>query len=99
MNDIVTKGPFRGLRFAKRQIQCSRDNFRMRCGKCGGMNFEVRVRAAPTTLVGQQTTARVAGLVCLGCRKVRAVDDKGAIQASGKVEPTSLAGGSPEIRH
>ncbi len=90
MNNVVTKGPYRGLRFAKRQIQCSRGNSRMRCYKCGGMDFEIHVRPAPTTLVGQLTTARVAELICLGCLKVRKIDDKGVIQALGKVEPTSV---------
>ena len=102
MNDVITKGPYRGLRFAKRQIQCSRGNSRMRCGKCGGMDFEVHVRPVttieaksatgkPVTIIGVQTClAQVAELICLGCLKVRKLDNKGIIQALGKVEPTRL---------
>ena len=90
MNDIVTKGPYRGLRFAKRQIQCSRGNSRMRCGKCGLMDFEVHVRPAPTTIIGQQTSAQIAEIICLGCLKPYRLDATGALEATGKVEPTSL---------
>ncbi len=90
MNDVVTKGPYRGLRFAKRQIKCSRGNSRMRCGKCGLMDFEVHVRPAPATIIGQQTSAQIAELICLGCLKPYKIDNKGLLQATGKVEPTSL---------
>ncbi len=90
MNDVVTRGPYRGLRFPKRQIQCSRGNSRMRCGKCGLMDFEVHVRPAPATIIGAQTTAQVAELVCLGCLKAYRLDARGGLEATGKVEPTSL---------
>jgi hypothetical protein len=62
----------------------------MRCGKCGGFDFEVHVRPETVSklIVDPQTTARVAELICLGCMKVRVVDDKGVIQAPGRVEPT-----------
>jgi hypothetical protein len=88
---IVTKGRYRGYRFPKRQIQCSPGNSRMRCGKCGGFDFELHVRpitAQSQLVISQQTMAQVAELICLGCLKVRVVDDQGVIQASGRVEPT-----------
>ncbi len=89
MGNLVTKGRYRGLRFAKREIQPSRGNSRMRC-KCGGMDFEAHVRPAPTTVIGQQTSAQIAELICLGCLKPYKFDDKGTLEATGKVEPTSL---------
>ncbi len=87
---LVTKGRHRGLRFAKRQIQCSPGNSRMRCGKCGCMDFEAHVRPAPTAIVGQQTSAQIAELICLGCLKVYRLDAHGVLEATGKVDPTSL---------
>ena len=87
---LVTKGRYRGLRFAKREIQCSPGNSRMRCGKCGLMEFEAHVRPAPTTILGQQTSAQIAELICLGCLKPYKFDDEGTLESTGKVEPTSL---------
>ena len=88
--DMVTKGPFRGCRFAKRQIMPSPGNSRMRCGKCGLMEFEAHVRPVKTAIIGAQTEAQVAELICLGCLKPYKIDNKGLLQATGKVEPTSL---------
>lgn len=87
---VVTKGRYRGMRFAKRQIHCSPGNSRMRCGKCGCMDFEPHVRPAPATVIGQQTSAQIAELICLGCLKPYRVDANGCLEATGKVEPTSL---------
>jgi len=87
---VVTKGRYRGMRFAKRQIHCSPGNSRMRCGKCGGMDFEPHVRPAPVAIVGAQTSAQIAELVCLGCTKPYRVDMHGCLEATGKVEPTSI---------
>ncbi len=95
MGSVVTKGPYRGLRFPKRQIQCSRGNSRMRCGGCGGMDFEIHVRPQPsikkqTLVIGPQKMPwQVAELICLGCLKVRHLDDKGLIQAAGRYDPTN----------
>ena len=60
---LITKGRYRGMRFAKRQIQCSPGNSRMCCGKCGFMEFEPHVRPAPVALIGQQTSAQIAELI------------------------------------
>ncbi len=87
---MVTKGPFRGLRFARRQITPNAGCSRMRCGKCGFFDFEAHVRPDPTALIGSQTMAQIAVLVCLGCTKVYKFDQKGTLQATGKVEPTNL---------
>lgn len=90
MGNIVDKGRYRGLRFAKRQIMCRPGNDRMRCGQCAGMDFEAHVRPAPVAIVGAQTPARIAELICLGCLKVFRIDDRGVLAATGKTEPTSL---------
>ena len=75
-NGIVERGPYRGTRFPKRQVNPSAGQQRLRCGKCGGMDFEVHVR--PVVSVGQ-----VAALVCLGCLKIREVDTSAFIEGSG----------------
>ena len=86
---VVTKGRYRGMRFAKRQIHCSPGNSRMRCGKCGGMDFEPHVRPVPVAIIKAQTSAQIAELVCLGCLKVYRVDNHGVLESTGKVEPTN----------
>ncbi len=88
--NIVTRGRYRGVRFPKRQIKPGRGNSRMRCGKCGFFDFEVHVRAAPTTIIGVPTTAQAAEIVCLGCLKGYKFDSRGNLLATGKVEPENI---------
>jgi hypothetical protein len=76
MSGIVERGPYRGTRFPKRQINPSVGQQRLRCGHCGGMDFEVHVRPV-------LSACRVTALVCLGCLKPRSVDQHGFIEGSG----------------
>lgn len=87
--NIVTRGRYRGVRFPKRQIKPRRDNSRMRCGKCSMMDFEVHVRPAKTTIIGAETSAQIAEIICLGCLKSYKFDDQGGLLATGKVDVTS----------
>lgn len=82
---VIDKGPYRGTRFAKRQIACSSDNLRLRCGKCSGMDFEIHVQPSKSGQV-----ARVKDVICLGCLKIRKVGDNGIIDSLGKVDIPKL---------
>ena len=96
MGNVITRGPYKGLRFPKRQIQAKRGNDRMRCGKCGGMDFEVHVKIIPPKeglnllTPNQAMQCRVADIVCLGCLKHREVDDRGVVQAAGRKDKPNL---------
>ena len=79
LNDIVEKGPYRGLRFPKKQVTPKLDEVRLRCGKCGGMDFEAHVKP-----VGVQ--GRITALVCLGCLTHRNLDSNGFIEGDGTTE-------------
>lgn len=79
---IIDKTPNRALRFAKRQIMCRRGNARMRCGTCGGMDFEIHVKPAP------DGSAKIDDLVCLGCLKHRRVMPDSRLENTGTLAPT-----------
>lgn len=92
---IVEKGPYKGLRFAKRTIVPRDGNARMRCGTCGGMDFEVHVAPEPNG------SARVDDLVCLGCTKHRRITSTGHLENTGTLGMTDESYISPlptEIR-
>lgn len=78
---IVTRTGTRALRFTKRQIHPRIGNERLRCGGCGGMDFEVHVTP---DLAGK--SARASELVCLGCLKVYRLDDMGRLAGSNTVK-------------
>ena len=75
---IIDKSKHQAERFPKRTIVPEPAHFRMRCGVCATMDFEVH-----TSDKGQ-----IVGVICLGCLKVRRVDPNGFIQSDGKVTIT-----------
>jgi hypothetical protein len=79
---MIVDKTYKGLRFAKRQIVCRRGNARMRCGTCGGMDFEIHV------MPNQDGSAKVDELVCLGCLKHRRVMPDSRLENTGTLKLT-----------
>ncbi len=79
---ILDVGPYKGTRWAKRSISPRFQNMRLRCGKCGGMDFEVHV--AP-----HDDRAAVDELICLGCLTARNVV-AGVVEAAGKTTKADI---------
>lgn len=87
---IITKPQTRAERFACRTIMPRFGNERMRCGKCGGMDFEAHV--TPNVM---GTIARVSELVCLGCLKAYKLDGAARLAGSNTVKEPDFESQAP----
>ncbi len=72
--DIIQNGVYKGCHIARRMVNPSAGDAKLRCGNCGAMEFEIHVK--PTL-----DMARISACVCRGCGLIRNFDNNGLIES------------------
>ena len=76
--DVVTKGPFAGMTFPKKQVVPSDGEVKLQCGNCKHFDFEIHVK--PVLGIAMMKSA-----ICRECLRIYNVSETGALEGSGTV--------------